>query len=216
MPPGAGVGSALGFLRAPFSFEANRSVFMAIGAFDAPRVRALFAEMEAEAARFVRGCDADAPIACAHRVYMRYAGQGWEIPVALTPEEAREADPAVLLAHFERDYARLFGRTVAGMEAEATVWSVNAATPPAEVARVAEAAPAKALEPMAMRDLYDADAGAARPVPVHARAGLLPGARLAGPAIVTEAETTVIVPAGCTLYVAGDGCLDIRLSEDAP
>ena len=28
VPPGAGVGSAIGFLRAPFSFEANRSVYM--------------------------------------------------------------------------------------------------------------------------------------------------------------------------------------------
>ena len=38
MPPGAGVGSAIGFLRAPFSFEANRSVYMKLSDFDAPPV----------------------------------------------------------------------------------------------------------------------------------------------------------------------------------
>ena len=88
IPPGAGVGSAIGFLRAPFSFEANRSVFMAMDAFDPATVRALFAEMRAEATAFVRSCDADAPIACDTKVFMRYRGQGWEIPVPLDAEVA--------------------------------------------------------------------------------------------------------------------------------
>jgi len=43
VPPGAGVGSAIGFLRAPFSFEANRSVYMRLSDFDPARVKALFA-----------------------------------------------------------------------------------------------------------------------------------------------------------------------------
>ena len=34
IPQGAGVGSAIGFLRAPFSFEANNSVFMQLSSFD--------------------------------------------------------------------------------------------------------------------------------------------------------------------------------------
>ena len=35
VPPGAGVGSAIGFLRAPFGFEAVRSAFMRLADFDA-------------------------------------------------------------------------------------------------------------------------------------------------------------------------------------
>ena len=44
------------FMR-PFSFEANRSVFMPIQAFDTEQVRALFTDMQSEAAEFVRSCD---------------------------------------------------------------------------------------------------------------------------------------------------------------
>ena len=88
VPQGAGVGSAIGFLRAPFSFEANRSVFMRLSAFDPQAVRQLFAEMEDEATRFVRSCDASAPIKADYKVYMRYSGQGWEIPVPLTQAQA--------------------------------------------------------------------------------------------------------------------------------
>ena len=82
VPTGAGVGSAIGFLRAPFSFEENRSVFMRLSEFDPATVKTLFAEMEAEATEFVRQCDGNAKILSSHKVYMRYSGQGWEIPVA--------------------------------------------------------------------------------------------------------------------------------------
>ena len=41
IPKGAGVGSAIGFLRAPFSFEANNSVFMQLSSFDPVRVKQL-------------------------------------------------------------------------------------------------------------------------------------------------------------------------------
>ena len=58
-------------------------------AFDPEAVKTLFAEMEEEATAFVRSCDATADILSDYKVYMRYSGQGWEIPVPLTPEEAK-------------------------------------------------------------------------------------------------------------------------------
>jgi N-methylhydantoinase A len=138
VPSGAGVGSAIGFLRAPFSFEANRSVFMRLGNFDADLIKTLLAELEDEATRFVRSCDGDAPIQSQFKVYMRYAGQGWEIPVALTREQALNPDRATFERLFEEDYTRLFARAVAGMETEITVWSVNATTPAQQPAPVKE------------------------------------------------------------------------------
>jgi len=83
VPPGAGVGSAIGFLRAPFSFEANRSVFMTLSDFDASKIAHLLSELELEANSFVRRCDATAEIQSEFKVYMRYAGQGWEIAITL-------------------------------------------------------------------------------------------------------------------------------------
>merc|ERR1712173_47133 len=73
VPPGAGVGSAIGFLRAPFSFEANRSVYMKLSDFDATRIKTLLAELRDEATGFVRNCDAGAKILSEYKVYMRYS-----------------------------------------------------------------------------------------------------------------------------------------------
>ncbi|MEM6850015.1 MAG: hydantoinase/oxoprolinase family protein, partial [Pseudomonadota bacterium] len=86
VPPGAGVGSAIGFLRAPFSFEATRSVYMRMNAFDPGAAKALLAELTEEATGFVRSCDATADVGAEVKLFMRYVGQGWEIPVALPPE----------------------------------------------------------------------------------------------------------------------------------
>ena len=87
VPMGAGVGSAIGFLRAPFSFETNRSVFMTLSAFAPDMVKTLFADMEAEARGFVLSCDAVSAITADYKVYMRYSGQGWEIPIQLSAQE---------------------------------------------------------------------------------------------------------------------------------
>jgi N-methylhydantoinase A len=212
VPPGAGVGSAIGFLRAPFSFEATRSAYMRLGAFDAGAARALFAELAAEATGFVRGCDAEAPIATEARVYMRYVGQGWEIPVELSEGLAADPTAEALLARFREDYERLFGRTVEGLDVEATVWAVRAATPtpPSDpVGPVPEGCAPDGLPRM----LFDPAEGRMLDGREVQRATLSPGDRVAGPAAVTEPETTVIVPRGFTLCRAADGCLD--LTEDA-
>ena len=211
VPAGAGVGSAIGFLRAPFSFEANRSLFMTIEGFDTGAVAALFAELETEARAFVRSCDAEASILVEHKAYMRYAGQGWEIPIALTAEQAARPDAATLLGLFEADYARLFGRSVERMRAEITVWSVNAFTrvPPAEPVPAVE--PVTDIETTATRTLFDPALGASREAAVLARAELVAGSRLDGPAVVTEAETSVVVPSNRRVSALPDGCLDIRL-----
>ena len=84
IPPGAGVGSAIGFLRAPFSFEANRSVYMSLANFDNERIKNIFLELQDEALKFVIDCDPSSEILSDFKVYMRYSGQGWEIPIVLT------------------------------------------------------------------------------------------------------------------------------------
>ncbi|WP_420858303.1 hydantoinase/oxoprolinase family protein [Marivivens marinus] len=211
IPQGAGVGSAIGFLRAPFSFEANRSVFMKIGAFDQDRVKALFAEMEEEAQGFVRSCDAKAEILTEHKVYMRYSGQGWEIPVPLTPEQAHAPDAATFLRLFEEDYAKLFGRSVDGMEAEITVWSVNATTPLPPVDPAADVVDAGQPAAVGQRELFDAALGRAKPAAIYLRAGLQPGSRADGPALITEDETTVVVPSSRRARALSDGTIDLNV-----
>ncbi|WP_323035075.1 hydantoinase/oxoprolinase family protein [Pararhodobacter sp.] len=215
VPQGAGVGSAIGFLRAPFSFEANRSVFMKIGAFDPAKVTALFKEMEAEACSFVQSCDATAEILSEHKVYMRYSGQGWEIPVSLTPEQAANPDAETFLRLFEADYVKLFGRSVEGMEAEITVWSVNAFTLTDAVARLAPAVPSGSAPSSGTRTLFDPALGHVTEATVVERGQLTTGQTVDGPAVVTEEETTIIIPTSRSMIAQADGCLDIRTKEAA-
>ena len=213
VPPGAGVGSAIGFLRAPFSFEANRSVYTRLSDMDGSNVRALLDDLAAEATGFVRTCDADAPIETQTKVYMRYTGQGWEIPVPLSPADAATPDPARFKALFEAEYTALFGRPVAGLDIEITVWSVNATTPPPKAAPIAAARPGAPLDAPASRALFDPAQGEAKQAGVFDRAALETGATVSGPAAVTEAETTIILPTSFAAVRQADGCIDLFAKE---
>ncbi|MBS1303759.1 hydantoinase/oxoprolinase family protein [Loktanella sp. SALINAS62] len=216
IPQGAGVGSAIGFLRAPFSFEANRSVFMRLSDFDSGAVTALFDELTAEATGFVRSCDATAPIRAEYKIYMRYSGQGWEIPVTLTPDDAKAPDAAIYLRRFEDAYQTLFNRTVAGMEVEITVWSVNATTPVPPVQREDAVTDRRDVTPSGQRDLFDAAQARMVNAGVHRRADLTPGDTARGPAVITEDETTIICPSSRDAVVLADGCIDLRAKGIAP
>ncbi len=215
IPSGAGVGSAIGFLKAPFSFEANRSIFMTLDAFDAEKTRRLFADMESEARSFVRLCDTDAAIETSYKIYMRYAGQGWEIPVTLTAAEAMAGDAGLFKTRFEDSYEQLFGRTVAGMAVEITVWSVAAATtvpPPPPLIEVGAKAPA---ETKIQRQIFDPALGKTVLADIYERTGLKLGQHLQGPAAIIEDETTIIVPSSRMARVCGDGTIELIAKDVA-
>lgn len=211
VPPGAGVGSAIGFLRAPYSFEANRSVYMKLSDFDAPRIAALLQELQAEATGFVRNCDAAAEIVAEYKVYMRYTGQGWEIPVALTHAQAMEPDATAFQRVFETDYAKLFGRTVAGLDIEITVWSVNATTRVDAVTSIAVARPAGAARASGQRQMFDPAVAAYVDATIYDRDTMTTGQQSAGPAVIVEAETTIIVPSSRVAIRQPDGCIDVTM-----
>jgi N-methylhydantoinase A len=218
VPVGAGVGSAIGFLRAPFSFEANRSVFMRLSDFQPSVISTLLKELEDEARGFVRRCDESANILSEFKVYMRYSGQGWEIPVMLTQEQANNPQMETFKQLFETDYRSLFGRVVDGMDIEITVWAVNATTPLMAVERVAElsAQGSAGKIPTAARIdskriMFDPAAGKAQEAAVVLRAEMQGGQVVSGPAAIIEDETTVIVPASRQAIMQSDGCIDMTL-----
>jgi N-methylhydantoinase A len=209
VPPGAGVGSAIGFLRAPFSFEANRSVYMRLSHFEAATIRQLLSELETEATGFVRSCDADAPILAEYKAYMRYTGQGEELPVVLTSDQAKNPNAKTFQTLFEKDYVDLFGRTVDGMDIEITVWSVNSTTLPESVE------PAQTLDALnevvstGQRNLFDPALGQFVQSSIVERNSLQPGNRIMGPAVIVEDETTIILPSSRLAVCQVDGCIDI-------
>ncbi|MEP3785760.1 hydantoinase/oxoprolinase family protein [Ascidiaceihabitans sp.] len=211
VPPGAGVGSAIGFLRAPFSFEANRSVYMTLDAFDPDKITALLGDLKTEATGFVRTCDAQAEILSEFKVYMRYAGQGWEIPIMLTEAQAMAPDADTFKSRFTEDYVKLFGRAVDGMNIEITVWSVNATTRPETVAPVAQSTIGSAAPVDSARTLFDPALAKFMQADVVLRDQMHSGQTANGPAAITEDETTIIVPASRIALRQPDGCIDLRV-----
>jgi len=206
VPQGAGVGSAIGFLRAPFAFEATRTAYMRLDAFDASVAAAILAALQHEATGFVRACDGTAMITAQARIYMRYVGQGWEIPVPLS---GLDPDAAGLLAAFEAAYAMLFARTVAGAAVEITVWAVQAATPLPAFTAVPPAGPTRPANP-GTRAMFDRRTGTLALAATLRRADLTDGTTLQGPAAITEDETTIIVPRGFVATGRADGAIDIQ------
>jgi N-methylhydantoinase A len=215
VPTGAGVGSAIGFLRAPFSFEATRSVYMKLSHFDANAVKDLLATLQDEATGFVRTCDASAPIHAEFKVYMRYTGQGWEIPVMLTEEQAAKPDAETFQQLFEADYTTLFGRTVAGMDIEITVWAVNATTAahpapdPDPGPRTTHEVPDQVQDGWGSRQLFDPVSETLTYAAVVPRGRLAADDTVSGPALITEDETTIVVPASRAAIARPDGTIDI-------
>ena len=210
VPQGAGVGSAIGFLRAPFSFEANRSVYMTLAEFDPDKIKNLLADLQAEATGFVRNCDATATILSEFKVYMRYSGQGWEIPITLTQEQALNPNVATFQARFVEDYVKLFGRAVEGMDIEITVWSVNATTPPEPVERTQQGDGEENAVIDGKCTFFDPAEGEYVSAYRYERANLKVGSVVCGPAMITEEETTIIVPSSMTAIFQTDGCIDMR------
>jgi len=209
VPPGAGVGSAIGFLRAPFSFEANRSVYMKLSNFDGDRIKSLLTDLKTEATGFVRTCDEVAPILSEFKVYMRYTGQGWEIPIELTEVQAMNPDAVTFEARFIEDYSKFFGRPVEGMDIEITVWSVNATTPSEKVTRMDETDGSDVATVAGQRSLFDAASAKYLDAQIVNRFDMDAGQRAKGPAAVVEDETTIIVPASRDAICQPDGCIDI-------
>ena len=213
IPPGAGVGSAIGFLRAPFSFEANRSVYMSLANFDNERIKNIFSELQDEALKFVIDCDPSSEILSDFKVYMRYSGQGWEIPIVLTEAQAMEPDADTFKSRFIEDYIKLFGRAVAGMNIEITVWSVNATTPHERVNSVLENKTLSKITTDNHRKIFDIKTEEFKTVGVVLRSDMMAGASVDGPAVITEDETTIIVPSGSEAICQPDGSIDLRLQR---
>lgn len=209
VPTGAGVGSAIGFLRAPFSFEANRSVYMKLSDFKPDVIKSLLSELQSEATGFVRSCDATAEILSEFKVYMRYTGQGWEIPISLTEKQAMTPDPETFQSLFEADYAALFGRVVDGMDVEITVWSVNATTPSEIVPQIAKATDTGAAAKSGDRALFDPALAEVTQAQVILRDQMAIGQTVQGPAIICEDETTIIVPSSRRIIAQPDGTIDM-------
>jgi len=83
VPANAGVGSAVGFLRAPVAYEIVRTNLQRLSAFDAATANRILGEMHEEAEAIVRRGAGEAVLEERRSAFMRYKGQGHEIAVTV-------------------------------------------------------------------------------------------------------------------------------------
>jgi N-methylhydantoinase A len=209
IPPGAGVGSAIGFLKAPFGYESLASRIIGLSSFDAAAVNLLIADLKATAERFVRQ-GTEGAIHAEIVAFMRYRGQGWEIPVPLPDRAFTDADVALIREGFLSAYARFFGRAIdglSGLEIEIVTISVKAADkrPAPEPATLTFGS--RSVAAPHSRAVFDPSSARALPTGIIARDSLTTGDRVLGPAVVVERETSTVVTAPFDVVMQSDGSL---------
>ena len=210
VPANAAVGSAVGFLRAPVSFEIVRTVYQSLDDFDAELTNDICDSMECEAIRCVReGAGVGEHISTRRQAYMRYRGQGHEIPVDV-PMDRFGRDAAVVLQElFDAEYRKAFGRNVGGIaRGEVVTWSVIASTPPLPDA--AAAASNACSDKLRDRMAFDAPEGAMKLQAAVLRESLKPGEVVEGPAIIVESGTSTIVSSSFAAQAIARGDLELR------
>jgi len=201
VPKGAGVGSAIGFLRAPVAYEITRSAVISLENFDAGRVNKLIAAMTADARAVVEPALGKLKPMIHLIADCRYVGQGHEIRVPVPVKKLGPADGAKLKAEFERLYEQVYGLRIPHQEAEAITWSVTVSSKAAKPKRAAKATKKAAPKPRSKRTIYDPALGKQVAAPVYWRFDMKPGAAIKGPAIIAEDETSTIVGANFTAAI---------------
>ncbi|MFC0408209.1 hydantoinase/oxoprolinase family protein [Roseomonas elaeocarpi] len=209
VPSGAGVGSAIGFLRAPVGYEVVRSLYQRFASFDRLAVNALLEDMAREAEAMVAPGAFGAPTAQTRTAYMRYVGQGHEIAVPLPPRALDEADVAAIRAAYDAEYTRFYDRPVPGSDVEILTFALTVATLTEAAEPVAEPEPAPAGSPIRQQQVRDTLSGTVSAWPVYDREALPPGAAVQGPCIIAETETSTLVGPGWTCRADGLGYLEL-------
>lgn len=216
VPTNAGVGSAIGFLRAPVAYEVVRSHYMRLKSFDRASANRVLAALSEDARGVVSIGAPHKTLQERRSAHMRYAGQGHEIVVPLPGHELTETDTEVLRAAFDTEYRRVFARIIPGADIEILSWLVSVSTEPEPLTR-ADPVVRRAVDgAAATRVIHDPVTGAACAVPVHSRENLAPGDCLRGPCLIAEDQTTTYVTATFDVHVDAHGYLVLERLARAP
>ena len=207
IPAEAGVGSAVGFLLAPVAFEVVRSRHQLLSGLQADLVNGLWDEMQQEALAVVRQGAGESTLRETRHAYMRYVGQGHEIPVSLPVEVCTAAHGDIYRQAFESAYRRLYGRIIEGVGIEVLSWTLTvSATISDSASKTVQASTRKPLpDHIGEQTVFDPS----RQEPVNARVylrdQLKPGDSLAGPVLITESQTTTVVTSSFEARISEQG-----------
>jgi N-methylhydantoinase A len=195
-----GVFSAIGLLMSDVKHDYIRSRMSLISALEPGDVNAAFAQLEARARDDLhRDGFAESEIRIDRALDMRYAGQGYEITISCTPQEA--AALVALRKTFDAEHKSQFGHMAPDEPVEVVSYRV----------RGVGLVPAVSMPQFAPQGLKLADAlretrpmrfeGKTVSCPVYQREKLDVGLTLRGPAVLDQFDCTTVMYADQTAYV---------------
>jgi N-methylhydantoinase A/oxoprolinase/acetone carboxylase beta subunit len=205
VPVAAGVGSAAGFLRAPLAFEKSRSQHQLLSRYSQKNAQAVIDGLLEEATGILRPLAQTMQIASSLTAQMRYCGQGYEITVPLDLVALRRDGEAHLRAAFESHYRHLYGRVLPGKDVEILGWTARAEV---VLKKAASANTRQSNAARGQRNWSMTEQVGGR-VTGHAfdRDALEVGQEVAGPALIIDTGTTLMVPTGFSARVVSAGHL---------
>jgi N-methylhydantoinase A len=201
IPRSPGIFSATGLLTTDLKRDAATTIMRRLDELDPAEAEATFVELEAAGRTELQHEGvADDAIEFVRQIDLRYVGQSYELTIPAGDG---------LLERFHAEHDRTYGFAAPEEPVEAVSLRLTS------VGRIAKP-PARKLdaggapEPKERRPVYYAEADGYVDCPIYDRYALPAGARLAGPAIVEEFDSTTVVHPGFSVSVDETGNLIIE------
>src|SRR5438128_2152056 len=201
LPAAAGVTAAIGLLAAEVKFDVARTYVRRLDAVDPAQLGRMYAEMARQATEVVRESAVAGEIHVARSADARYVGQGYELTVPVPSGELDAAALARVRATFDEVYAARYGYANPREPVEVVTWKLSAVGGSPRIALAKAQTEDRGRAVKGSRRAYFPEARGYVDTPVYDRYALAAGARLTGPAIVEERESTTILPPGASAAV---------------
>jgi len=204
VPRNPGILCAMGLLLTDLRADFAATALLVLDAAALADTAAMFDALASEAEAWF-ATEGIAPEArrVARTVDMRYAGQNYELPIAMPDGAIGPATLQILAERFEAAHRQAYGFVAAEDPVQLVTFRVEAtgAVPKAAFERHEECGPDAAGAVIGRRDVWLAEAGGFVPCDVYDRERLRAGNRVSGPAVIEQMDATTLVLPGMAARV---------------
>ena len=210
IPTNASVGSAVGFLKAPVGYEVVKSLRMLLNVFQAEKVNELLKKMRNEAEKIIQNTSGKVSFVEERYAFMRYAGQGHEIKVAIDNADLSNYHSAKIKSSFEEQYEKLYSRILPNADIEILTWSLSLSIANEEKKSFKNLKSFNKIKESKLVDFVDYERNEKIKIPYFERSELKPGDIISGQCIISEDQTTVVVSKNFNTKVLSNNFLQME------
>ena len=204
VPRNPGILCAMGLLLTDLRADFATTRLTVLGRAALPAMSDAFASLRAQAEAWFGAEDiAGAARRVTRTVDMRYAGQNYELPVALPDGDVTTASLDALAESFAAAHRRMYGFVAEGEAVQLVTFRIEATglVRKAQFQPQPDAGPDASGAIAGAREVWLPEAGGLVPCPVYDRDLLRAGNRFDGPAVVEQMDATTLVLPGMTAVV---------------